>query len=356
MTRRSDLNPPHTPHPVTRSAFARRAGRKPSSVTEACQGPLLAACLPGGRIDAAHGAAVAWATKRGIDPAALLDQVARLAAPEPDPEVFEVPGATDARSSSPGAAARRGKGRPKAGAGPATSSDDDYSQPANAGDLLNCTLLELTTKHGSAQGFSDWLETRKQIAEVARLESRNDRDARRLISSELVRMYVFDLVETQNRKLLTVVPQTLAVRAVSAVRANKPLEEVKAMITSAIGTELRVSKEKVRRAIRACKAGDNPVEVSASSVEEHRSAEEIKAFARQLIERLQAEAVPTLVDFLLKEIGRAAAGSTWNATAFAEVMATRADLGPKAERTIGKMLDAHINNAVTEVFTQEQST
>lgn len=65
----------HEPHPITRAEFARRAGRGRSRITEAAApgGLLRPACLPGGLVDAAHPAAQAWAARRGINLAALLE-------------------------------------------------------------------------------------------------------------------------------------------------------------------------------------------------------------------------------------------------------------------------------------------
>ncbi len=350
MPRSTDHDPPQTPHPVTRSEFARRTGRKPSSVTEACQGPLLAACMPGGRINAVHPAAVAWAAKRGIDPSALLDPVARAAVEQPP---IEAPGAIDV-SATMARTSMRGRGRPKAGKAPATASDTDYSQPQDVTDLLQLSLHDLTSRHGSAQGFSDWLDTRKQIAETARLESRNDRDAGRLISAELVKHHVFDLLDGQNRRLLTNTPSTISVRALSAARNGSTLEDLRALIASAIGAELRVSRDRVRRAIRACKAGDNPPEVTPAAETQHAS--EIHQFARDLTARLQADAVPTVIDLLLKLVVHAASGDRWNPELAKEVMATKVELAPEAMRVIGNILAAHVTNAVTDAITQEHST
>jgi len=65
----------HQTHPISRAEFARRAGRGRSRITEACGpgGALEAACLDGGRLDASHPAALAWAERRGIPLPALLE-------------------------------------------------------------------------------------------------------------------------------------------------------------------------------------------------------------------------------------------------------------------------------------------
>ena len=52
----------HVPRPVGRSDLARRKHVSPAAVTLAARpgGPLAAACLVGGRIDAAHPACIRW--------------------------------------------------------------------------------------------------------------------------------------------------------------------------------------------------------------------------------------------------------------------------------------------------------
>lgn len=362
MTRKSEKTPTPKAHPLTRSEFGRRVGRKPASITEACAGPLKAACLPNGRIDAAHPAAVAWAKKRGVALAALLRPAPRSSGaatpPEPTagvPGEIEVPFAVDAMPVNvrPGAGltSKRGRGRPRAGAGPATASETEHSKPRDVTDLLSCTLIELTTRHGSAQGFADWLDTRRQIADTARVESRNDRDAGRLISSELVAHHVIGMLDGQNRRLLNNAPRTIAVRAMSAVRSGGTLEQVTELVRSAISSELRITVASARKAIRACSTGDNPPGVTPAADKEQAS--QIHGFARDLSASLRAEAAAKVVDFLLKEIARAACGETWNATMAAEVMATKPQLAPEASRVVGNILAAYVTSAVTDAFTQE---
>ncbi len=68
---------PTRPHPVSLAELARRAGVNRSSVTRGIQGPLRAALLPGGRVDAGHRVLERWAIGHGTDPIALLDPFAR---------------------------------------------------------------------------------------------------------------------------------------------------------------------------------------------------------------------------------------------------------------------------------------
>src|SRR5689334_19224612 len=85
MPPRADRDPSHRPFPVSRADVARWSGRARATITEACAGPLAAACLPGGRVDAAHPAVARWALARGLDLASLLAPAAAQQAPAPAP-------------------------------------------------------------------------------------------------------------------------------------------------------------------------------------------------------------------------------------------------------------------------------
>lgn len=92
-----------SPHPISRAEYARRVGRVRSAITAACDGPLAGACLDGGRINAAHPAAVAYAAKRGVSLERLLTDPFVASMPTP-------PAATSPRpiaARTPTAAAKR---------------------------------------------------------------------------------------------------------------------------------------------------------------------------------------------------------------------------------------------------------
>jgi hypothetical protein len=169
-----------------------------------------------------------------------------------------------------------------------------------------------------------------------------------------VKLHVFGMIEGQNRRLLTNAPRTIAIRALSAARNGAPLEQLTALVTGAISTELRVSVTRARRAIRACKTGDNPPELSPPA--ETKTANEIHAFAHDLTTRLRADAVPIVIDFLLAEVARAACGETWNRAMAEQVIATKTALASEAARVVGNMLAAHVSHAVTDALTQENKT
>lgn len=305
MPKRSDHDPPHKPHPVAYAELARRAGRNRSQITRAAQGDLAAAKLPGGRLDAAHPSVVAWARARGIDPAALLD-------------------------SGVGAARQRRESPPAS----ATAPTDDG--PADASELMNLTLRQITDRYGSAQGFIDWLEARKLIADTARTESRNERDDGRLIPRELVRTVLFGYLEQLHKRLLGEAAPTVARRVRGAGLTS---EQSVALVRDTLSAELNTARRHILGGLRTIRANDNPPAVVPTPAQ---SADGVGERARHALEQqlraaLISEAAPTIVRLI--KLGDA-----------------REESAEEAARRTANILSAHVAQAASRArneFTAE---
>jgi hypothetical protein len=291
-------------------------------VTEACQGPLAPAVLAGGRIDVAHAAVVAWATARGIEPASLLDSSRRASRPPPAPRT---PTPRGTRSV------------------PTTTT----TEPADVTEILDLTVRELTDRHASEQGVTDWLARRKTAAEISRLESRNDRDAGRLVERERVRVNVFGLIEELFHRLLTDMPASAAPRVMSMVQSGATIEEIRAFIAQANGVVLRTAKHRASRAIRAVRAGDNPAEVHQTQIVDDTARKAITSLAVAIRVQLRAVA-PRIAETAAKDTARAmtrATVATFDRSVFDEFMA----LAPAELATaVATMLDAAVTNITRE--------
>lgn len=221
----------HRPHPVSRAEFARRAGRGASSITEACVRPLRAACLPGGRIDAAHPATLAWALKRGIEPASLLDPVPVAAAPS-----------------------KRGRGRPTAEASASRAAAEaaapQYGAPENIGDLLDLPLRAILERHQSLQGFGDWLDKRKKIADIQRTEFSTARARNLFVPREFVEHHIFGLLEATNLRLLREMPVTAVSSLFALAKSGATLEEGQRELRALISSNLKYAADKIAKLIR----------------------------------------------------------------------------------------------------------
>ncbi|MDQ2646932.1 MAG: hypothetical protein M3020_24220 [Myxococcota bacterium] len=217
MPSKRSRTPTATPHPVRPAELARRLGRARSTVTELLQGPWREALLPSGRVDASHKVIQDAARARGIDPRVLLD------APR-----------TPTVTGKKNGAAKNG----------ATEAPDPTLEA-----LLDMRLRDISDAFGSSQAFRDWIAARKLVAETERIESRNARDAGRLISRELVRLNVFGALRQLAMRLLQDLPTTLATRARSAL----PREESVPIIRDLISSELENTK---RRAIKGLRSAE----------------------------------------------------------------------------------------------------
>ena len=299
-------------------------------MTEACQGPLAPAVMAGGRIDVAHGAVIAWATARGIDPASLLDASRRTSRPPAPP-----------RAPS----ARRGPSVRTASTSATSAANPD--EPADVMEIVDMTVRELTDRHASEQGVTDWLARRKTAAEISRLESRNDRDRGRLVERELVRVHVFGLLEELFKKLLTDVPATAAARVISMVQSGAGVAEVRAYLSQANGAVLRTAKHRSGRAIRALRAGDNPAEVHHPQIVDDTARRAIMSLSVAMAGHLRIVA-PRIAETAAKDVARAmtrATTPTFDRSVFDDLMSR---VPAELASTVATMLDAALTFIIRE--------
>jgi hypothetical protein len=181
-------------------------------VTEACRegGPLAPATLHSGEIDVWHPAVIAWAQKRGLDPAVL--------APSPD----------GARTSS-GAIKSKKLGARTGG---------ERAAPETSPDRIG----------RSREDFAD-LTFRKRAAEAVKLELANEEKKGTLISRELVRVHCYGAIDGAWRHLLGDTAQTLTARLYAMARSGHSLEEGVAVTRTAITANLKRARDEVRRVL-----------------------------------------------------------------------------------------------------------
>jgi hypothetical protein len=191
------------------------------------------------------------------------------------------------------------------------------------------------------------LSLRKKAAEVAILEAKVARDDRSLVSRRLVELHVFGLVDSVFKRLIGDLPQTVAARLTSAVRAGTSSEEQVALVRSIVSTELGNLKRGSVRAVRRCDAS-GPLEPPEELADEHviQETARIRAFAEALRAELSSSVVPHIVDLVSKTIARQASGRPWTPTVFNEAMQVAGEARVEATRAATSMLSA----AVTEVL------
>jgi hypothetical protein len=270
---------------VTRAELARRGCRSRAAVTQACRpgGPLSAAVV-GKRVDVRHPTVVAWLVDADGDQAAL--------------EESEAP------------------------------PDDAPTAPTSGGsggrDEMRTLLL------------------RRRRAEAERIESRNARDAGRLISREFVQNNVFTYLNSLNIRLLQDVVTTLATRLGEGVPT---VEERKIIVRHALEAAIGGSKREALRALDNCRTGDNP-----PPVEEHpREVREVSnALAVELRVRLP-ELAAEIVKVETVNAARVAAGSPFNQEIFDRVVAARPDIDSVCVLRVRQLIDGTIAQSLNVV-------
>ena len=153
---------------------------------------------------------------------------------------------------------RRGRGRPTAEARAATAAAEvaagDYSEPANINDLLDLTLRAILQRHQSLQGFGDWLDRRKKIAEIDKAEFNTARARGAYISRAFVEQHLFGVIESTNLRLLSDMPLTATSRLFSLAKSGASLEEGRRALTDIVSQNLSHVKRKAISLLRSAKS------------------------------------------------------------------------------------------------------
>lgn len=236
MPRSSDTATAKPPHPMTLSEFGRRVGRARSTITELVQGPLSAARLQNGRIDAACPVVAAWLTAKGIDRNMVLSAVVTTLAPRDAAPTAQRPSAVKVG----GSAEARGA----------------FSDPIDVAFIDDLTLRQIVARYGSRQGCSDFLAMRKVLADTRRIELANAARAGELIDRELVSKHVIGHLRALHSRLLTDTAATIARRLHSESRAGRPIQELEALVRELVGSQLAQAKADVKRALAATRPAE----------------------------------------------------------------------------------------------------
>lgn len=173
----------------------------------------------GKRIDLAHPSAQRYLADKGVDPTRL------------EPSLSNSGPADDETTQGEAAETRLG--------------------PDNIEDLLDLTFRDIAARYGTVPGFTDWLDARRKVADIRRLELRNAESEGRLIQRDFVRTHVFGYLNAVNLRLLRDTPRTLAQRVRALVRSDATTEELEAEIRERISSQLRNAKGLIARRLQA---------------------------------------------------------------------------------------------------------
>jgi hypothetical protein len=220
--------------PIAKADAARERGVTRGAVSLACRagGALYAALLPGGRLNRAHPAYLAWLG--GSDGA-------RTKATAP-PEKTE-PRETESRPKTP-KASRSARGARHGQSAPVLDANG-YAE-----ELKDWTLSEIVNRYGTVRGYGDHLQAYERKARANRTRLENEEREGSVVSRTLIEAVIFGYIETAHRRLLSDIPKTSARLVYAAAKAGEPVEEAEQVILERMSSVLKTLKLNAARALR----------------------------------------------------------------------------------------------------------
>ena len=216
---------------VTKAEFARRVGVSSATATRLAQKRLLSA-VSGGRIDMSHLDTVAYIAERSAGQTDL---------PPPAPGIAS-PQGTQARGTN---AARETRKRESQ-----AHLTDGIDTPDDIKEFYNMTLNEIITRFGTETAFIDWLKASKSIEDINEKRLKNAQTEGKLVSRDLIRIGVIEVIEAAHLKLLTDGAKTIARRVTAMNGSGRSLEDVEAFVVDNMSSHIRPVKVKTRKVLR----------------------------------------------------------------------------------------------------------
>jgi len=127
----------------------------------------------------------------------------------------------------------------------------ELKEPRDVRELLDSTLRAITSRHGSSQGFLDWLTCRKMLASVDALEQKRRRERGELLARALVDQHVIGWVEALHRELLTTAAEALADAVGNLALSGATREQWVTAAVETLSGHVSGLKRRVLRGIRA---------------------------------------------------------------------------------------------------------
>ena len=214
---------------LTLSAFAILCGVSQPAISKAVRNSL-APIKVGRLVDAAHPLAVAYQAKRKGAPTPVAPK----------------------KGSKKAAGAKA----PKGGKGPANGSNKISAKgsgvkiPEDLQSVIDLTLRELLRKHGTNPAFSEWVGNVKNLENIIKTQLHNAKTEGSLVSRDLVKRGVLDLINAAHVKMMTDGAKTITRRVTAMHDGDTPLEEIEIFVREQIASFIKPVKAKVRRVLK----------------------------------------------------------------------------------------------------------
>ena len=185
---------------VTRSEFARKAGRSPGAVTKAAKKSLAPATV-GKRIDISHPAAIEYIKKCTGNTTTVNGWRAHYEAKKQE--------ALEALKNE---------------------------------SFADMTLKQVVKKYGTEAAFSDWLKAIKLIEDIKEKRLKNAETTNELVNRDLVVVGIVEPFEAVNKKLLSDGAKTIASRVTTMTSDGHTLEECERFVSDQISSYIIMMK------------------------------------------------------------------------------------------------------------------
>lgn len=244
-------------HPISLAELARRSGKNRSSITRQAQGPLRAAMLADGRIDAAHDAVAAWARGHGIDPRALTAGSAPAAAGarRRTDEAAAPPATRKARSAR--APTRRAEEDENDDGDPTVEDLGELPQleASTITSIQDLTLGDIARRFKTETRFLDILKGVKTAEEIRYKFLDNEEQEGRLIPRDFVVSRVLAPFDELFRKFLSDLPKTVVRQCYALGKAGEAPEKGEAFVRDSVTVQIRALKERLIHDLGALQPG-----------------------------------------------------------------------------------------------------
>lgn len=122
--------------------------------------------------------------------------------------------------------------------------------PASLEPFLDMTLDTLVQTYGTDIRFCDWLKAVQIIVGIEEKRVKNRKLKGDLISKRFVKDHVLSHIEEAHSRIINDSPQTIAGRAMEAVKAGDTKEQITIIVRKLLATQLRGTKGATHKALK----------------------------------------------------------------------------------------------------------
>jgi len=198
---------------VSKREFARRAGVKPPSISQAIRGKLLKEALVGKKININHPDAVAYLAKK--------------------------------KRGVPNPAGALGMGK-----APEAQAARDSLEKTDIKKILDLSLREILRTFGTKQQFRDWVDLIKSLEIIHEKRLKNAKAEGELVSRDLIKKGVIDPLDNMHKRLLADGARTIARQVHNMSLAGRAVEDCEKYVGERLTSFIQSAKVQAKKNLR----------------------------------------------------------------------------------------------------------